>query len=263
LISRLVTNGYDVRALIRSGCEQKVPQGCIALVGMAVDWPSTERELRASRRLEVHEVRTARTRDGRGPVVVVSAMSKVTDALLGIASTAGAGRPGDALPLTDALCERHKSAVRALVSNLSIQDRVVVPSLTGRDGMALLTFATYQAKSRSGKRSHACTAWDGLTPTDCPIPNPNAIPGGTTARATSTGTLACVSTTCWLQPRWRRALSGPRLTARLARGSPFRRTMLRWSSTSMFLALLSMPAGRQRNNESPDAVDASRTLERS
>ena len=41
-------------------------------------------------------------------------------------------------------------AVRALVSNLSTQDRVVVPALTSRDGTALLTFATYQAKSRSG-----------------------------------------------------------------------------------------------------------------
>ena len=69
----------------------------------------------AIRRL-IEIVRSARSRDGRGPVVVVSAMSKVTDALLGIASTAGAGRPGDALPLTDALCERHKTVVRALVS---------------------------------------------------------------------------------------------------------------------------------------------------
>ena len=41
-------------------------------------------------------------------------------------------------------------ALRALVSNLSTQDRVVVPSLTSRDGTALLTFATYQAESRSG-----------------------------------------------------------------------------------------------------------------
>jgi AraC-like DNA-binding protein len=41
-------------------------------------------------------------------------------------------------------------AVRALVSNLNTQDRVVVPSLTSRDGTALLTFATYQAESRSG-----------------------------------------------------------------------------------------------------------------
>jgi aspartate kinase len=69
----------------------------------------------AIRRL-IEIVRSAQSRDGRGPVVVVSAMSKVTDALLGIASTAGAGRPGDALPLTDALCERHKTVVRALVS---------------------------------------------------------------------------------------------------------------------------------------------------
>ena len=43
-------------------------------------------------------------------------MSKVTDALLAIASTAGAGRPGEALPQVDALRERHASAVRALVS---------------------------------------------------------------------------------------------------------------------------------------------------
>ena len=43
-------------------------------------------------------------------------MSKVTDALLGIATTAGAGRPGDALPRIDELRERHASAVRALVS---------------------------------------------------------------------------------------------------------------------------------------------------
>ena len=41
-------------------------------------------------------------------------------------------------------------AVRALVSNLSTQDRVVVPSLASRDGTALLTFATYQGESRSG-----------------------------------------------------------------------------------------------------------------
>ena len=41
-------------------------------------------------------------------------------------------------------------ALRALVSNLSTQDRAVVPALTGRDGTALLTFATYQAESRSG-----------------------------------------------------------------------------------------------------------------
>jgi aspartate kinase len=69
----------------------------------------------AIRRL-IEIVRTARTRDGRGPVVVVSAMSKVTDGLLAIASTAGAGRPGDALPRVDELRERHATAVRALVT---------------------------------------------------------------------------------------------------------------------------------------------------
>jgi aspartate kinase len=69
----------------------------------------------AIRRL-IEIVRTARTRDGRGPAVVVSAMSKVTDALLAIASAAGAGRSGDALSKVDELRERHASAVRALVT---------------------------------------------------------------------------------------------------------------------------------------------------
>ena len=69
----------------------------------------------AIRRL-IEIVRTARARDGHGPVVVVSAMSKVTDALLAIASTAGAGRPSDALRRVDELRERHASAVRALVT---------------------------------------------------------------------------------------------------------------------------------------------------
>ena len=44
----------------------------------------------AIRRL-IEIVRAARARDGRGPVVVVSAMSGVTDALLAIAAEAGAG----------------------------------------------------------------------------------------------------------------------------------------------------------------------------
>jgi aspartate kinase len=68
----------------------------------------------AIRRL-IDIVRHARTRDGRGPVVVVSAMSKVTDALLAIAAAAGAGRPGEALPRVDELRERHAASIRALV----------------------------------------------------------------------------------------------------------------------------------------------------
>ena len=69
----------------------------------------------AIRRL-IEIVRTARTMDGRGPVVVVSAMSKVTDALLAVASMAGAGRTGEALQRVDELRERHASIVRALVT---------------------------------------------------------------------------------------------------------------------------------------------------
>jgi uncharacterized protein YbjT (DUF2867 family) len=37
LIPRLVTSGHTVRALIRSGSEQKVPQGCTPIVGNVLD----------------------------------------------------------------------------------------------------------------------------------------------------------------------------------------------------------------------------------
>ena len=60
-------------------------------------------------------VRTARPRDGRGPAVVVSAMSGVTDALLGVASSAGSDRLGDALPRIDEMRERHLATARELV----------------------------------------------------------------------------------------------------------------------------------------------------
>src|SRR5258705_1985121 len=59
-------------------------------------------------------VRSARTRDGRGPAVVVSAMSGVTDALLAIAAAGGAGRVDDALPRLEQLRERHLSTAHAL-----------------------------------------------------------------------------------------------------------------------------------------------------
>ena len=68
------------------------------------------------RRIEI--VRAARARDGRGPAVVVSAMSGVTDLLLGIASAAGMGGAGttDALARVDQLRERHLAAARDLVA---------------------------------------------------------------------------------------------------------------------------------------------------
>ena len=59
-------------------------------------------------------VRTARSRDGRGPAVVVSAMSGVTDALLGIAAAAGGGRLEDALTRLDQLRERHMAMAQTL-----------------------------------------------------------------------------------------------------------------------------------------------------
>jgi len=68
----------------------------------------------AIRRL-IEIVRTARTRDGRGPAVVVSAMSGVTDSLLGMASAAGSDRLAEALPRIEDMRQRHLSVVRELV----------------------------------------------------------------------------------------------------------------------------------------------------
>jgi aspartate kinase len=66
-------------------------------------------------------VRAARTRDGRGPAVVVSAMSGVTDGLLGVAASAGAAQLTDALAKMGQIRERHIAAVRELVTG-SAQD---------------------------------------------------------------------------------------------------------------------------------------------
>jgi aspartate kinase len=58
----------------------------------------------------------ARSRDGRGPVLVVSALSGVTDALLSIAAEAGASRTDAALARAGHLRERHLAMARALAS---------------------------------------------------------------------------------------------------------------------------------------------------
>jgi aspartate kinase len=71
----------------------------------------------AIRRL-IEIVRAARARDGRGPAVVVSAMSGVTDTLLGIASAAGSSAgTADALAKIEQLRERHRAATRDLVES--------------------------------------------------------------------------------------------------------------------------------------------------
>ncbi len=67
----------------------------------------------AVRRL-IEIARAARTRDGRGPVLVVSAMSKVTDALLNIAAEAGAGKTDSALTHLERLRDRHLAMATAL-----------------------------------------------------------------------------------------------------------------------------------------------------
>lgn len=69
----------------------------------------------AVRRL-VDIVRAARGRDGRGPVVVVSALSGVTDALLAIAAESGAAQTDAALAQVARLRDRHLAMARALAS---------------------------------------------------------------------------------------------------------------------------------------------------
>jgi aspartate kinase len=61
-------------------------------------------------------VRRAHARDGRGPAVVVSAMSGVTDALLHVAACAGASRVDEALECVYQLRERHLAAANALAA---------------------------------------------------------------------------------------------------------------------------------------------------
>jgi aspartate kinase len=67
----------------------------------------------AIRRL-IEIVRTARTRDGAGPAVVVSAMSGVTDGLLRVAADAAAGKLDDARNGVEKVRERHLTAARDL-----------------------------------------------------------------------------------------------------------------------------------------------------
>ena len=69
----------------------------------------------AIRRL-IEIVRAARTRDARGPAVVVSAMSRVTDGLLGVADSAGASHLAEALSRTQLIRDRHIATARELVS---------------------------------------------------------------------------------------------------------------------------------------------------
>ena len=77
----------------------------------------------AIRRL-IEIVRAARTRDGRGPAVVVSAMSRVTDGLLGVADSAGASHLAEALSQTQLIRERHIDTARELVSDRALEPLV-------------------------------------------------------------------------------------------------------------------------------------------
>jgi aspartate kinase len=67
----------------------------------------------AIRRL-IDIVAAARTRDGRGPAVVVSAMSGITDTLLAMAAEAGAGRDAEAVARLAQVRDRHRAAAADL-----------------------------------------------------------------------------------------------------------------------------------------------------
>ena len=77
----------------------------------------------AIRRL-IEIVRAARTRDARGPAVVVSAMSRVTDGLLGVADSAGASHLAEALSRAQLIRERHIATARELVSGPALDPLV-------------------------------------------------------------------------------------------------------------------------------------------
>jgi aspartate kinase len=73
-------------------------------------------------------VRGAHARDGRGPAVVVSAMSGVTDALIALANDAASGRASDAIARLRDVQRRHEEAARRLAPD----DRGVVEEI-GRE----------------------------------------------------------------------------------------------------------------------------------
>ena len=81
--------------------------------------------------------RTARERDGRGPVVVVSAMSKVTDALLTCAAEAGASRLDAAIGRLQQLRERHVTAAKALANGSA--DALVADVIDHFDQLTAIT----------------------------------------------------------------------------------------------------------------------------
>ena len=60
----------------------------------------------------------------RGPAVVVSAMSRVTDGLLGVADSAGASHLAEALSRTQSIRERHIATARELVSGRALDPLV-------------------------------------------------------------------------------------------------------------------------------------------
>ena len=89
----------------------------------------------AIRRL-IDIAQSARVRDGRGPVLVVSAMSQVTNTLLAAAAEAGASGPDRALGRVEQLRQRHLETASALLGD-AVGDAPAGGG--GRDDHAALT----------------------------------------------------------------------------------------------------------------------------
>ena len=85
-------------------------------------------------------VRDTRARDTRGPAVVVSAMSGVTDALLAVAATGGSGRQDEALAQVSQLRDRHLAATAELAAS-SAQDPLIAEIKDGFDQLVAIVRA--------------------------------------------------------------------------------------------------------------------------
>ena len=96
----------------------------------------------------------------------------------------------------------------------------VAPDGRRRLGPARLPRRHPRLAAASARRSRGSAAGGSSTPTGCTTPSPAATPGGTTARATSTRTSACASTTCWSTRRSPRARVWAEIDREARKGKP-------------------------------------------
>ena len=151
----------------------------------------------AIRRL-IEIVRTARTRDGAGPAVVVSAMSGVTDSLLKVAADAAAAKADDALAGVAKIRDRHLAAARELApGNAALEgaDQRAVRSAGGRGphaGRAARAVAEHVRRRGRRRRASQLAAGGGG-----PAPRGSAGDvGGRAAAPSSPPTTTCRRVRC-------------------------------------------------------------------